>query len=148
MFHVLQSSGGGCSCDGISRRNFLRFGALGLSLPRLLRDRAEARGLADQAPTASSCIFVYLPGSPGHQDTWDPKPDAPAEFRGEFKPISTNVSGIRLGEHLPKLSQLADKYCLVRSCHHDDPEHNSAAYAYLTGRMHPRKGQIVAPSPR
>jgi uncharacterized protein (DUF1501 family) len=138
-------------CDGIHRRNFLRLGALstlGLSLGDLWTARAAAaKPKPGNTGKARSCIFVFLAGAPAHQETFDPKPDAPAEFRGEFKPIQTNVPGTLVCELLPKLAQLADKYCVVRSCTHDDPEHNSAAYAHLTGRMHPLKGRIAPPTP-
>src|SRR5262245_2350594 len=120
-------------CDRMSRRNFVRvaaLGTLGLSLPEFWQQKTRAAGGGKSR--GRSCIFVYLPGGPAQQETWDPKPDAPAEFRGEFKPIQTNVPGILVGEHLPMLAKIADKYCLVRSCHHDDVEHNSAAYAHLT----------------
>src|SRR5262249_44388868 len=135
-------------CDRMTRRNFVRvagLGTLGLSLTDFWH--RQARGASARKSRGRSCIFVYLPGGPAQQETWDPKPDAPAEFRGEFKPIQPSVPGILVGEPLPMLAKVTDKYCLVRSCHHDDVEHNSAAYAHLTGRMHPRKGTIVGPSP-
>ncbi|MFO0966899.1 MAG: DUF1501 domain-containing protein [Gemmataceae bacterium] len=125
-----------------------------LSLPFLLHGRTA--GLPHPRPSppkgrssapARSCIFVYCPGAPAHQETFDPQPDAPPEYRGEFGPIPTNVPGTIVSEHLPLLSRLADRYCLIRSCNHNDPEHNSACHAHMTGRMHPRKGQIVPPSP-
>jgi len=132
----------------LTRRDFLRVGALGplgLTIPGWFDTRVQASATPSRAPR--SCIFVYCPGAPAHQETFDPKPDAPAEVRGEFGPIPTNVPGTFVSEHLPLLARLADKYCLVRSCNHDDPEHNSAAYAHMTGRMHPRRGQIVPPTP-
>jgi hypothetical protein len=95
---------------------------------------------------AKSCLFIFLQGGPAHQDSFDPKPDAAAEFRGEFKSIATSVPGTLVCEHLPRLARLAHRYALIRSCTHDDPEHNSAAHACLTGRMHPQKGRIVGPS--
>lgn len=101
-------------CDGVSRRNFLRIGALGmggLALPDLLRAESQA-GLGS---TQKSVIMVYLPGGPPHQDTFDLKLDAPAEIRGEFKPIPTNVSGIQICELLPRLARIADQYTIIRS---------------------------------
>src|SRR5581483_7883399 len=86
-------------CDGISRRSFLQVGSLavgGLTLPGLLRAE-EKTGRSHK-----SVIMVYLSGGMAHQDTFDLKPDAPAEIRGEFKPIATNVPGIQVGEHLPR----------------------------------------------
>src|SRR5579862_1255913 len=101
-------------CDGVSRRNFLKIGALGLgglSLPQLLA--AEAASGVGRSHKA--VIMVFLPGGPSHQDIFDLKQDAPAEIRGEFKPIATNVSGIQICEHLPLLAKIADKYTIIRS---------------------------------
>jgi hypothetical protein len=138
------------SCRGPGRRAFLRVGSLpllGLSLPDLLRARAAAKpALTQKGGKAETCIFLFLQGGPAHQDTFDPKPAAPPEFRGEFEAIATQVPGTLICEHLPRLARLANRYALIRACAHDDPEHNSAAHACLTGRMHPKKGQIVGPS--
>ena len=95
-------------CDGVTRRSFLKVGGLalgGLTLPGLLQ--AETR--AGITRGHKSVMMVYLSGGLAHQDTFDLKPDAPAEIRGEFKPIPTNVPGIDFGEHLPRLARLADK---------------------------------------
>ena len=136
--------------EELGRRNFLRIGGLatlGVTLPGLLRARESTSASAvEKRGKAKSCIFIFLQGGPAHQDTFDPKPDAAVEYRGEFKAIATNVPGTLVCEHLPRLARLADRYALIRSCYHDDPEHNSAAYACLTGRMHPDKGRIVGPS--
>src|SRR5437660_12914034 len=91
-------------CDGISRRNFLKIGAMalgGLTLTDLLA--AEAR--AGTRLSHKAVILVYLPGGPAHQDTFDLKADAPSEMRGEFKAIDTNVPGIQIAEHLPRLAK-------------------------------------------
>ena len=109
-------------CDGLSRRSFLRVGGLalgGLSLPQLLR--AEQKTGKSQR----SVIMVYLSGGLSHQDTFDLKPKAPAEVRGEFKPIATNVPGIQIGELLPRLAACADKYALIRSIVGLADEHSS-----------------------
>src|SRR6185503_20176124 len=101
-------------CDGVSRRNFLKIGALGLgglSLPQLL----QAEASSGTRHSHKAVIMVFLPGGPSHQDMFDLKMDAPAEVRGEFKPIKTNVSGVEICEHLPQLARLADKYTLIRS---------------------------------
>lgn len=101
-------------CDGVSRRSFLRLGALGmggLGLADLLRAESQQ----GRRNTAKSVIMIYLPGGPPHQDTFDLKLDAPAEIRGEFKPIPTNVPGLQICEHLPRLARLADKYAVIRS---------------------------------
>src|SRR5262249_3189115 len=90
---------------------------------------------------AKSCIFIYLFGGPSHIDIWDMKPNAPAEFRGEFQPRATNVPRIQIPEHLPRLAQHADKYAIIRSLTHGDPAHGSAGHAMLTGhRM--REGDL------
>src|SRR5476651_1862457 len=101
---TLHSSTGGKFCDGIMRRDFLKIGGLamgGLSLPDLLR--AESKQGVGKSHKA--VIMVYLPGGPPHQDMFDMKMDAPSEIRGEFKPISTNVSGLQICEHLPKMAK-------------------------------------------
>jgi hypothetical protein len=100
-------------CDGITRRSFLRIGAFGagLTLAELLRLRATAG-----APSsAKAAIMIYLPGGPSHMDMYDLKPEAPAEFRGEFKPIPTNVPGVQICEHFPLQAQMWDKLAVVRS---------------------------------
>ena len=110
-------------CDGVSRRSFLKVGALGvggLTLPQLMR--AEA---ASGKKTHKSVIMVYLSGGMAHQDTFDLKPNGPAELRGEFKPIPTNVTGIQFGEHLPKLAKCADKLAVIRSLVGQRDEHSS-----------------------
>ncbi len=103
-------------CDGITRRDFVRVGALGsLGLASALR---EAHAADAKPAKATNAVFVYLGGGPSHIDTFDPKPDAPAEIRGEFKPIATNVNGVTICEHLPKLAKLADCYAIVRGVTH------------------------------
>jgi hypothetical protein len=96
---------------------------------------------------AKSFILIDLYGGPAHQDIYDLKPDAPAEVRGEFRPIETNVKGIQVGEHIPKLARIADKYTLIRSMTHTDNEHATGGYTTLTGVKHPRPGTILPPSP-
>jgi hypothetical protein len=130
-------------CDSLSRRELLSVGAvplLGLGLPELLRSRARAAEKPlNRAPgfgAADSMILVYLQGSPSHIDLWDPKPQAPAEIRGEFQPIATRAPGMMLGEVLPKLAQQADKFSLIRTvgCKPKGlPNHGSAIYMLMTG---------------
>jgi hypothetical protein len=109
-----KSASRGQFCDGLSRRDFLIVGgsmAGGLSLSSLLRAEAQ-QGIR---PTHKSLINIFLPGGPPHQDMWDLKPEAPAEIRGEFKPIKTNVSGIQICELFPKVAAMMDKFAIVRS---------------------------------
>ena len=100
-------------CDGISRRNFLKIGAFGagLTLADMLRLRAAAAGTgsATGARRNKAAIMIYLPGGPSHMDMYDLKPDAPIEFRGEFKPIATNVPGVQICEHFPLQASMWDK---------------------------------------
>jgi hypothetical protein len=112
-------------CDGLSRRNFLQIGAAGfggLSLAGILQ--ADEAHKADRSYTKKSIINVYLGGGPSHMDTFDLKPEAPKEFRGEFKPIDTNVSGIQICEHLPKIASMMDKFAVVRSLTGIHEEHS------------------------
>jgi hypothetical protein len=111
-------------CDGIKRRSFLQAGSLavgGLTLPGLLR----AESAADTGSSQKSVIMVYLSGGLSHQDTFDLKPLAPKEIRGEFNPIPTSVPGIEFGEHLPRLAQVADKCAIIRSVVGQRDEHSS-----------------------
>jgi hypothetical protein len=102
-------------CDGITRRNFLKIGAFGagLTLADMLRLRAAAG--AGKSTSAKAAIMIYLPGGPSHLDMYDLKPDAPKEFRGEFKPIKTNVPGVEICELFPLQARMLDKLACVRS---------------------------------
>jgi hypothetical protein len=131
-------------CDNVSRREVLRAGGLGLfglSLAELLRGRAGAAAMP-AAPVqgrggqAKACIVLFLMGGPPQHSTWDPKPGAPAEIRGEFKPIATNVPGIHFGELMPRLAGLADKLCVLRAVSTNDNAHSSSGYYMLTGQPH------------
>jgi len=118
----------------LNRRELLRAGVLsffGLNLAGL--DRAAARNPKTSSSSLKSCILLFQPGGPGHHDTWDLKPDAPAEIRGEFRPIPTCVPGLRICEHLPRLARIADKFLVVRSVHHRMRDHNAAAVETLCG---------------
>jgi hypothetical protein len=124
-----------------SRRELLRVGGLGLlglNLADWLRLEAAA------APTKAgvkSCILLYYYGGPAHQDTWDMKPGAPAEVRGEFKPMPTNVPGLRISEHLSRCARVMDRLAVIRSMHHRMTNHNAAAVEALCGRT-PLKGDL------
>jgi len=123
-------------CDRISRRRALHIGALGafgLSLPDLLR--AETAGLVQPgAKSRKSVILVWMHGGPSQLDTFDMKPDAPAEFRGPFQPISTNVPGLDICELLPEHAKVMDKCTVIRSFSHGNADHWAAAHWMLTGR--------------
>lgn len=125
----------------LGRRRLLRIGglgALGLSLPRLLQAETEA---PSKSQPIKSCILVFFYGGPSHLDTWDYKPNAPREVRGEFASIASSVPGIRVGEHMPHLAKVVDRLAVVRSMHHPMTNHNAAAFATLSGR-NPLKGDL------
>ena len=133
-------------CDGITRREALRIGGLaftGLAWSDLLARESHpgrSRGSARQGSfgKAKACIVVFNYGGPSHIDTFDLKPDAPAEIRGEFRPIATRVPGVSISEHLPRLARSAERYAVIRSVHHRDNDHAIGAYLALTGYSHPR----------
>jgi len=115
----------------LNRRRLLQvgaFGTVGLSLPQLLQAETAGGGRSEM-----SCIMIFANGGPSQLDTFDPKPDAPAEIRGEFESIATTVPGVRVCEHLPKMAALAKEFALVRSVSHDIGAHMPAAYLALTG---------------
>jgi uncharacterized protein (DUF1501 family) len=124
-------------CDGVSRRDFVRLGTASLfgmsfTLPDLLA--AQARASEQGQPTRDvSLIFLFLHGGLSTIDTFDLKPDAPAEFRGEFRPIDTNVPGVRVCEHLPRMARQMDKVALIRSFRHHNSDHGAADHYILTG---------------
>jgi len=125
------------TCDGVTRRDFLQVGALGaigLALPELMA--RQARGAVAKGHDNRSVIMIFNLGAPSQLDTWDMKPDAPAEVRGPFKPIATNVPGIQISEIFPLHAKLADKFSLVRSCYHTAAAvHDSGHQMMQTGRF-------------
>jgi hypothetical protein len=130
--------------EGITRREWLRLGTLGgLGLTSPLASAPRLPGMGK----AKSVLIVFAGGGQSQIDTWDPKPDAPAEVRGVFRSIPTSVPGVRLCEHMPRLAARADRYTLVRSMSHDDLDHGSACYLALTGHFHPRKSSNPDPKP-
>jgi hypothetical protein len=136
------------------RRRFLQLagGSLGLHLGGLWRAAEAAPSRAPALPRRGpirSCILIFYYGGPSHLDTYDPKPDAPAEVRGEFRTIATSVPGRRVCEHLPRMARLMHKVALVRSMHHAARLHDSASIHALTGR--PLDGpdrELFAPQPQ
>ena len=122
---------------GLTRRHWLRasgLGAAGLLLPEVYASAIPA--VESSFGRARSCILCFLFGAPAHQDIWDLKPDAPADFRGEFRPIASSVPGIQLGEHIPHIARGAERLALVRSLQHPDNTHTVAMHYMLTGWRH------------
>ncbi len=130
-------------CDGMDRRGFLRVGSLGgLSLAQILQlQQLQAQDTSSHALPKKdvNCIFIFIIGGMAHQDLWDPKPDAPAEIRGEFAPINTAVPGIQLTELLPNVAKVTDKLAILRSLTHGDPDHTAGYHVMMTG-VHPGTG--------
>ena len=125
---------------GVSRRELLQVGysgLLGLGLPSLLSRRTLAAGSPHVASPPKSVLIVFLTGAASHHDTFDMKPDAPAEIRGEFKPISTSVPGTQICEHLPQLAARAHRYALIRTLSHRDNNHLMSTHHVLTGTQQP-----------
>jgi hypothetical protein len=140
------------TCNGSTRRDFLSvgtLGAIGLSLPQYLAAREQAGGSA--ASDDRSCIMIFNLGAPSHLDTFDPKPNAPAEIRGPFRPISTVSPELQLSEILPRHAQVADRFSLVRSCYHTSAAVHDAGWQMMqTGRQFvggvetPHAGAVVS----
>jgi len=142
-----------CDGHGPTRRSFLQAGSaglVGLSLPSWMS--LEASGAVDQAQQKiRNCITIFLVGSPGQLDTWDMKPEAPAEIRGKFRPIDTNVSGIQICEHFPLMARMMDKIALIRSLHHKTgATHENGQRWMMTGHdfnpdsMKPYSGSVIS----
>ena len=138
-------------CDNMTRRDFLHAGSLamlGLSMPEFIGLKTAG---AVQADRDINCIMIFLLGGPSHLDTWDMKPDAPAEIRGPYRPIPTNADGIYISEIFPKMAKHADKYALVRSVNHTAaPVHDKGHQLMQTGRLfagemeHPHIGCVLS----
>jgi hypothetical protein len=123
-------------CDGLNRRSFLQLGVAGLAsvgLPQLLRAREESAPKAGGTKN-TSVILLWLDGGPSHMDLYDMKPDAPAEYRGLWKPIRTKVPGFDITEMFPKQAQVTDKFSIVRSLHHDTGDHFAGGHRMLTAK--------------
>jgi hypothetical protein len=139
-------------CDGINRRSFLRIGAFGagLTLADMLRSKAMASEATPvRGTTNKSAIMIYLPGGPSHMDMYDLKPEAPTEYRGEFRPIATNVPGVQISEHFPRQARMFDKLSVIRSIVSVDEHSDSlvmTGYSENTNRVqhHPSFGSVVS----
>ncbi len=144
------------------RRNCLQLGLAGLAggsfLDLLAMQRASASSAAGGTqPRKTNCILIWMDGGPTHLETFDLKPEAPVEIRGEFRPIETNVSGMRICEHMPKLAKIADKYSIIRSVQHNQGNHGAGNHYMMTGAppripvgcgafvsFHPSLGSVAA----
>lgn len=138
------------------RRSFVKagiLGATGLSLADVLRARADPAGSSASAGSINSVIILWMRGGPSHHDTWDPKPNAPAEIRGEFSTIPTRIPGVRLCDLLPMSARMMDKWSIVRSLHHHDAGHSTGDQICFTGynagpapdeNSYPSVGSIVS----
>ncbi|WP_422926547.1 DUF1501 domain-containing protein [Singulisphaera sp. PoT] len=144
-------------CDGMSRRSLLKagvLGATGLNLVDLLRAKSVAATTGKSAPRDLSVILVWLDGGPPQHETYDPKPDAPSEFRGPLKAMNTKVPGIQVSELLPYHARMMDKMSIIRSMHHRNGDHFAAAHWMLTGYLgsnavdlaaqYPSAGSVIA----
>ncbi len=150
------------NCSGVTRRDCLQLG-LGTLLGGGLVTALRARGLAAEAVNsprgakANSCILIWMDGGPTHFETFDPKPDAPEEYRGEFKAIPTKVPGVQFSEHMTKLAGILDKFAMIRSIRHDQGNHGAGNHYMMTGAppripvgcgafvsFHPSLGSVVA----
>ncbi|MEX1096110.1 MAG: DUF1501 domain-containing protein [Planctomycetales bacterium] len=147
MLTISSGRHGGRTCDGLSRRNFLKLGGLcvgGLTLADLLRLRAF--GAVDERKSHKAVIMVWLEGGPSHIDMYDLKPLAPVEYRGEFEPIATNVPGFDVCELMPLQAKIADKLSIVRSMTFEQPDHRSPEELMtgFHGGGRPSLGSIVS----
>ncbi len=135
---------------GPSRREWLRvggLGCLGLSLPALFSAPAQAAGRTSRFGRARSCLIVFLTGGPPQHETFDPKPEASSEIRGEYKPIRTSVPGIHFCELLPQVAALAGELAIVRTMTTGTNSHSASGYAMFTGQRHPQASLEVPPDP-
>ena len=153
-----------CNCEGTPRRDFLQLGIgalFGLGFAQLVGSRAKAaenalaRGLS--SPSTVNCILIWLDGGPSHFETFDPKPTAPVDVRGELKSIPTSIPGVHFAESIPKLAKIANKFTVIRSVCHKDPNHGGGNHYMMTGAptpvpvgcgafvtFHPSYGSVVS----
>ena len=151
----LGTKSGATLCDGVSRREWLRvggLGAFGLSLPQLVSARTTIASPSLPNPfsgsfgKAKSCIVLFMLGGPPQHETWDPKPDAPSEIRGDLGSIATATPGLRVGELMPQTAKLTDRIAVLRAMATDDNAHSSSGYWMLTGYPHsPKNSENALP---
>jgi uncharacterized protein (DUF1501 family) len=132
----IEAGGSARYCDGFSRRSFLQVGMAGMAsvgLPQILKAKEESAALGTPRKD-TSIILLWLDGGPGHMDLYDLKPQAPAEYRGIWNPIRTNVDGFEISELFPLQARMADKFSIVSSLHHNQGDHFAGGHYMLTGR--------------
>lgn len=134
MLRVDLKSVPGSYCDGYSRRSFLQLGMAGMGSLGLSQLMAAKQASAATSSKQTSIILVWVDGGPGHMDMYDMKPEAPAEYRGLWNPIRTNVPGMDITELYPLQAKVADKFSIIRSLHHNNGDHFAAGHILLTGR--------------
>src|SRR6267142_319686 len=152
------------NCEGTARRDFLKLGIgafIGLGFVDLIQQRVMAKQAAlaagGSSPANVNCILIWLDGRPSHYESFDPKPDAPTDIRGDLKPIKTAVPGVQFCEVIPKLAKTFDKYTVIRSVCHKDPNHGGGNHYMMTGAptpvpvgcgafvtFHPSYGSVVS----
>lgn len=148
------------NCEGLARRDCLKLGLgalMGGGLTNALRLRAEAAGASNVTTNKNACILIWLDGGPSHFETFDPKPLAASEIRGEFNPIETKVPGMLFSENMRKLAEISDKYTIIRSVRHDQNNHGAGNHYMMTGAptripvscgafvsFHPSMGSVVS----
>lgn len=149
------------NCNGMSRRDCLQLGLGGLLggglVSSLRRQASAATESSARKATAKSCILIWMDGGPSHMETFDPKPEAPAEIRGEFSPIATKLPGVQFSQYLPRLAAMADKFATIRSIRHDQGNHGAGNHYMMTGAppripvgcgafvsFHPSMGSVAA----
>lgn len=148
------------NCEGVKRRDCLKLGLgalLGGGFVDALRRRADATPTPLAAKPRTSCILIWLDGGPSHFETFDPKPEAPAEIRGEFRPIATKVPGMHFSENMQRLAAISDKLTIIRSVRHDQNNHGAGNHYMMTGAptripvscgafvsFHPSMGSVVS----
>src|SRR5205809_518603 len=149
------------NCAGMARRDFIQLGLgalTGFGLTDLMRLRAQAATQPGQLHSKDvNCILIWMDGGPSHYETFDPKPNAPKEIRGELSPIKTKIPGVQFCEIVPQLAAIADKLTVVRSICHKDPNHGGGNHYMMTGAptpvpvgcgafvtFHPSYGSVVS----